>query len=83
MSEWFAVLPQGKEKKKKVNWINDFQTSLQYPMWVLELIGFIKGKKRPTGDLYEKKDVEQKESGAQKEDWADPHVPTMMTEDVL
>lgn len=38
MSEWCALLRQ----KTQVNWINYFQTSSQYPVCVLELIGFAK-----------------------------------------
>lgn len=52
-------------------------------MCVLELIGFVKEKKRPTGDFCDRKDVEHKETSTQKEDWADQHRPTMKTEDVL
>ena len=42
MSEWFASLPPQWKTEK---WIDDFQPSPQCPMWVLELIGFVKKKR--------------------------------------
>lgn len=52
-------------------------------MWVLEPVGFVKKKKGPTGDFCVGKDAEHKETGTQKEDWADQHGATVKTEDVL
>lgn len=45
-------------------------------MCVLELIGFARENKRPTGDFCDREDVGHKETSTQKEDWADQHRPT-------
>lgn len=40
-------------------------------------------KKRPTGDLCDRKDVLQEDTSTQKQDRADQRGPTMKTEDVV